>query len=264
MGGGKPAFAIADGVCERSANVAEKLGFEKLFGDRTAVDCDEHFFSPSAVVVESAGDQFLAGSAFAGDEDGTVGVGNLLDEFKYLSQRLATADDAVEFMSRPQFVLKKSIFPSKAAVFNGLPDKASDDVEVFLLEGLLQVPEGSRLQGLDRAFGTAVTGDDDAREIGCGLGDLSYDLKPAHSGHLDVAEDQIKIRGIHDLEGLGSLTGQYHFVSGSHQDPFKGSSIQLLVVYDEDVGLTQNAVLRFAEGGAISVGETLERLKARR
>ena len=135
------------------------------------------------------------------------------------------SDDAVELVSRPKFVLKKSIFPSQAAVFNGLPDKAPDNVEVFLLEGLLQVPEGSRLQRLDRAFGTAVTGDDDAREIGGGLGDLSDDLKPADSRHLDVAEDQIKIRGIHDLEGLGSVTGEYHFVSGSHQDPFKGSSI---------------------------------------
>ena len=79
MGGGKPAFAIADGVCERSANMSEKLGFEKLFGDRTAVNGDEHSFSPSAVVVQSPGDQLLTGSAFAGDEDGTVGVGNLLD-----------------------------------------------------------------------------------------------------------------------------------------------------------------------------------------
>ena len=42
-----------------------------------------------AEVVEGAGDEFLAGSAFAGDEDGYVGGGDLLDEAEDLAHGLA-------------------------------------------------------------------------------------------------------------------------------------------------------------------------------
>ena len=44
----------------------ERLG--KLAGDRDAVHRDERPCGPRAVVVDRAGDEFLAGAAFPGDE----------------------------------------------------------------------------------------------------------------------------------------------------------------------------------------------------
>ena len=37
----EPALAIADGTCERAADVAEEFGFEQRLGNRTAVDRDK-------------------------------------------------------------------------------------------------------------------------------------------------------------------------------------------------------------------------------
>ena len=63
---------ILDRACERSAPVAEQLAFEKLVGQRRAVLDDERLVPAKAVVVESAGDQLLAGSGLARDQDRDV------------------------------------------------------------------------------------------------------------------------------------------------------------------------------------------------
>src|SRR5262249_43070853 len=47
--------------------VAEQLTFQKGLGNRRAIDGHERLAGPSAVVVESAGDQLLAGAALSQD-----------------------------------------------------------------------------------------------------------------------------------------------------------------------------------------------------
>ena len=56
--------------------VPEQLRLQQRLGDRPAVDRHERAVAPAALRVERAGEQFLAGSALALDEDRGVGPGD--------------------------------------------------------------------------------------------------------------------------------------------------------------------------------------------
>ena len=59
---------------ERASFVAEQFAFQQLLGNRGAVDGEERLLAAVAVMINRAGDEFLAGAAFAGDERGGVGA----------------------------------------------------------------------------------------------------------------------------------------------------------------------------------------------
>ena len=71
---------LADGAGEGAFFVAEEFAFQEVFGDGGAIDADVILLAAAAQAVEGAGDEFLAGAAFAQDEDGGVGGGDGLDE----------------------------------------------------------------------------------------------------------------------------------------------------------------------------------------
>ena len=68
---------LADGRLDRAgegaALIAEQLGLEQVFGDRGAVDGDEFALGARALVVDRAGEQFLAGAAGAEQHHRDVG-----------------------------------------------------------------------------------------------------------------------------------------------------------------------------------------------
>src|SRR5688500_1233786 len=61
----KEAFFIGDSASERAFAMAEKFGFEQVFGKRAAVDGNKWGELTTAVEMEGASDEFLAGAAFA-------------------------------------------------------------------------------------------------------------------------------------------------------------------------------------------------------
>ena len=63
------ADAMLDGAGERAFNVSEQLGFQEIFGKGVAVHCDHGLLRAGARQVNRAGDHFLAGPGFAGDQD---------------------------------------------------------------------------------------------------------------------------------------------------------------------------------------------------
>src|SRR5687767_8708015 len=69
------------GAGEGAALVAEELGLEELEGQGGAVDLDEGALAAGGAVVDGAGDELLADAGLAPDEDGGVGVGDLIDHF---------------------------------------------------------------------------------------------------------------------------------------------------------------------------------------
>ena len=62
------ADAAGLGAGEGAAFVAEQFAFQQGFGDGGAVDGDEGRFGAVAVLVDGAGDEFLAGAGLAADE----------------------------------------------------------------------------------------------------------------------------------------------------------------------------------------------------
>ncbi len=139
---------MTHGVGEGPPNVAEELGFEQFLGNRPAVDGDEHPVRPAAVVVKGPGDQLLAGAALAGDQHGAVGICDLLDHVEDTPQSRAGSDDVLEAVALVELALEDPVLGLEAAVFDGLFHEPSDHVQMGLVEGLLQVPEGARPQGV--------------------------------------------------------------------------------------------------------------------
>src|SRR3546814_2453171 len=58
-----------DGACKRAFLMAEKLGFEQVFGNRSAVDRDERLVGAAALSMNVASHQLLAGAGLAVDQD---------------------------------------------------------------------------------------------------------------------------------------------------------------------------------------------------
>ena len=68
------------GPGERPADMAEELALEKALADAGTVDGNEGPVGPRALGEEPPGDQFLAGAAFAFDQDATVRARDPIDE----------------------------------------------------------------------------------------------------------------------------------------------------------------------------------------
>ena len=64
---------------EGSSNVAKQFTFEKMLGNRGAVDGDKRPRGTGTQIVDGARRQFLAGTAFTGNEHGGVGCGDPMD-----------------------------------------------------------------------------------------------------------------------------------------------------------------------------------------
>ena len=140
---------------ERAFFVAEQFAFQKLFGNRGAVHREERLFAAVAVMINRAGDEFLAGAAFAGDERGGVGGGNLADEFEHLLHRLAAADDAEFVILRFQ---QRLIGNDLLHVARGLERVGDDFLELGNVERLEQIIVGAELHRLDGRLRGAVGG----------------------------------------------------------------------------------------------------------
>ena len=76
-------------------DVAKELTLEQVLGDRAAVDLDERAAFARAVLVDGAGDEFLARAALAVDEHCGIGGRDELDLLQHLLQSRTVPDDVV-------------------------------------------------------------------------------------------------------------------------------------------------------------------------
>ena len=76
--------------------MAEQLALKQGLRQGAAVDGDEGAVPTGAVVVDRAGDQFLARPAFPADQDGAGGLRHAADQGKDLLHNLAGPDEILE------------------------------------------------------------------------------------------------------------------------------------------------------------------------
>jgi hypothetical protein len=76
LGQGEAAGLVLLGVGECPLLVTEQLGLDQSVGDGGAVDRDERPIPARTQVVDRSGDQLLAGSGFAFDQDRALAVGD--------------------------------------------------------------------------------------------------------------------------------------------------------------------------------------------
>ena len=96
----EPSGAAAHGAGERAGLMAEQLGLEQGLGQGGAVELDQRPLPAAGEVVETGGDQFLAGAPLADDQDRPIqgrGAGRLLHQ---LEKRPGLADQRRQVGSR--------------------------------------------------------------------------------------------------------------------------------------------------------------------
>ena len=98
------ALLVARGTGVRSLLGTEKFAFDEVFRDGPAVDCDERLRGALAVAVHDVREEFLAGTGFARNEDGTGRRGDLVNRLQNLAHLGGVAQQAVEHLRFHQLV----------------------------------------------------------------------------------------------------------------------------------------------------------------
>ena len=152
------------GSGEGSAFAAKQLGLDEIFRERGAVEADVGFGGSGAERDDGPGNEFLAGTAFAADEDIHAAVCDLLDRVIDTAHGFAGADKVLE----------------AAALLGVTPHLVADSVVAALAQGIGE--------------GEAQLGDVDGAaevEIGAGLEGLLFDRAGAGAAERD--EDEVVI-----------------------------------------------------------------------
>ena len=93
-----------------------KNAFEKFGGQRTAVDGHEHLVGARGVGVDGFGNQFLTGSGFAIDQDGSAAGGDLGHLIEQAQHFFAFADNVGKGIALFQGALELGVFTLQAAL----------------------------------------------------------------------------------------------------------------------------------------------------
>ena len=166
------ADALHCGAGERAAFMAEEFALEQLFGNRGAIDRKKRLLAAVAVMINRAGDEFLAGAAFTGDERGGVAGGHLADELENLLHRLTAADDAqLVILGFEQGLVRHHLLH----VARGLERVGDDFLELQRVERLEQIIVGAELHRLDGRLRRAVGGHQNDEELRIGGGGYAAD-----------------------------------------------------------------------------------------
>ena len=129
--------------------------------------------------MERLGDEFLAGAAFALDEDGGAAGRDLGDQVEDAQHRLALADDVVEVVALLEGALELDIFFLGAVAGDG---GANVGEELFVVPGLLDEVLRAGADGVDDVVDRAVGGDHDDGQVGVALADLARISMPFRPG----------------------------------------------------------------------------------
>ena len=93
VGGLELADLALRGAGEGAPLVAEQFAGQQIGRQRGAVQAHEDVLVPRTIVVDAAGDQFLAHAALAADQHGGIGGGGAADLVGHLPNHRAAADD---------------------------------------------------------------------------------------------------------------------------------------------------------------------------
>ncbi len=138
--------------------MTEQFALQQFGRNGTAVDGDERVVFSRSVKMNGLGHQLLAGSRFAKNQNGRVGVDDLFHSGEDLLHGGAVADDVVELVLAPQLLTQVEVLGHQPALFDGL---GYLDFKFFEVEGLGDVVESSFLHRFDGGFGRGFAGHQD-------------------------------------------------------------------------------------------------------
>ena len=212
----KLADALQGRAGERAALVAEQFAFEQLLGNRRTVHRQKRLRAAMAVMINRAGDEFLARAAFAGDERGGIRARHLADEFEHLLHWLAAAHNA-EFVI---FGLEQRFVGNHLPhVVRGFQRAGDDFLELGDVERLEQIIVRAEFHRLDGRLRRAVRGHQDHEQFGIKLADVAQGFEAGHAAHADVHDDQVGFEFGDQLQSFLAARGRGDLHIGRIKNP---------------------------------------------
>ena len=211
----------------RALLVPEELGLEQVLLQRRAVDLDERARRSVRVVVDRAGDQFLARARFAADQHRRVAARHLLHDAEHLLQRAARADDAVEIIEVLLLVAQVLHLVLEMAELDRL-----FDLELHFLdfEGLLHEVEGADLHRLDGRVNRPEGRHEDDRRARLNGPRRAEHVHAVGAAHAKVGQHDVELAVLQPLDGGRPVAGLLHVVAGVGQRADEALAERIVIV----------------------------------
>ncbi len=234
VGGLKQAAAIFVCAGEGAAQVAEEFGFEQGFGKRAAIDGDEGRFGARAIFVDGAGDEFLAGAAFSGDQHAAGLRSDGFDQVEEIAHFGAGADDVIEAGEAAELAAQFAGFLAQSLIFGDALDGGAKLVEQAI--ALDDVAVGAEIHGVNGGVDRGHAGNQDEDRGGRDFLGIPQKLDAVHIRHADIGDDDVEnLRGEAALGGL-AVGDNFDFVAFLAEADFQQFADGGFVVNDEQVG----------------------------
>ncbi len=210
---------VGCGAGEGPPHVPEELGLQECLGNGRAIHRDERLVRRGRVFVDGAGDELLARSGLAADQDRRSRAGHGPDELVDVPHPPVVADDdprpAPGRRARPPRVDGSSL--------HGLVPQAPlhDRVELVQVQRLHEVVVGAALHRVDGRLHVVVRGHQDHVDVGTAAPDLVQHLEPGDAGHADVGQDELGGEALDAGEAVFSGSGRTHLVPAEGQVPLQ-------------------------------------------
>ena len=215
---------------ERAALVAEQLALDQLARDRRHVDRDERTGPAFAVIVQRAGDQFLAGARLAVDHHRQVGGGEPGDGPVDLLHRRAAADQ------RQAFVRIARLRRAGARLRRHRQGAADHRQQFLQIEWLGQVFEGAALGRLHRRHQRRLRAHHHHAQVRPDLADARNQVEAVLVRHDHVGDDQIALAVLHPAPERRGVAGAADLIAGPPQCLGQHGADGSVVVRDQDGG----------------------------
>ena len=213
--------------------MAEELAFHQVLRDRPAVDGDEGTVLSGAGLVAGPGEELLACSALAGDQDRDVGGGDLSENPEHLADLLVLRHDPQR--GRRTFWDDLGKRPGLSGKERPVVGPGDHPPELLWVYGLLEEVVGTEADRLKRPGTRDVPAQNDSVERGIGFGEESQEIDPVLARVLTQGEVEHRHCGSlaeKEVNGRGSGVRGEHGIVGL-EEPAHLPKHRRVVVHDE-------------------------------
>ena len=227
-----PTFA-SSGPGKCAAGMAEQLALEQILDDRRAVHGNQSSGVARTEPVNRLDHQFLAGAGLAVHQHGACVRREPPDGIEQFLHDRASPDHAVK-LELPGDVgidLEEPLAPA-----DSLPDRHEQSAQPVEVEGLGQVIERTRLDGLDGRVEGRVAGHQDHLAVRVGGTDGAQHVDPADARHLQIDEHGVRLHRRQACQRVLPVAAEDHFEPETADESFDDGQDAGIVVDHEEAG----------------------------
>jgi len=204
------------GTGEGPLFVAKEFALQEMLGQRGAVHRDKGAGRPRTVGMDAPGDELLAGSTLADNEDVRLAGRHLLDDVKDLQHGAAPAHDILEPVGLGELRPQTAIFFQQPSLGQGPLER---NTELIGAEGLRDVVKGPLFHRLYRRLYRRKGSEEDDQGLGIDASNLPEDGKAIHPGHAQVRQGEHRVLVFEPRDPLLWNRFQERLVSQPAEDP---------------------------------------------